>query len=176
MLSKGMNKNLNEQVKWELYSGYLYLGMSAYFQETGLPGFATWMRVQAQEELSHAVIFYNFILGRGGNIKLAAIDAPPAGYKSGLEVFEKTLEHERSVTARINKLVGQARKEEDYATDIFLQWFVSEQVEEEESVTEVLNKLKLVKNDGRGLLMLDKELGERVFTAPSALAGSGLAT
>jgi len=173
MLSKAMNKNLNEQVKWEMYSGYLYLGMAAYFQEAGLPGFANWMRAQAQEELSHSIIFYNFILGRGGSIKLAAIDAPPAGYKNSLEVFEKTLAHERSVTARINKLVAQARKEEDFATDIFLQWFVTEQVEEEESVTDVLNQLKLIKNDGHGLLMLDKELGARVFVMPSPLAGRG---
>jgi ferritin len=170
MLSKAMNKNLNEQVKWEFYSGYLYLGMSAYFHEAGLPGFATWMRVQAQEEVSHGVLLYNFILGRGGSIKLAALDAPPAGYRNSLDVFEKTLEHERSVTARINKLVGQARKEEDFATDIFLQWFVSEQVEEEENVTGVLNKLKLIKNDGQGLLMLDTELGARVFAPPPALA------
>jgi ferritin len=131
------------------------------------------MRAQAQEELSHGIIFYNFILGRGGSIKLAAIDAPPATYKNSLEVFEKTLEHERGVTARINKLVGQARKEEDFATDIFLQWFVTEQVEEEESVTDVINKLKLVKNDGQGLLMLDKEFAARVFTMPAPLAGSG---
>jgi ferritin len=168
-----MNKSLNEQVKWELYSAYLYLGMAAYFQETGLSGFANWMRVQAQEELSHSIIFYNFILGRGGNIKLAAIDAPPASYANSLGVFEKTLEHERGVTARINKLVGQARKEEDFATDIFLQWFVTEQIEEEESVTDVLNKLKFVENDGHGLLTLDKELGARVFTLPAQLAGSG---
>jgi ferritin len=170
MISKAMNKSLNEQVKWEMYSGYLYLGMSAYFQETGLPGFATWMRVQAQEELSHSMIFYNFILGRGGSIKLAAVDAPPTDYKSSLAVFEKTLEHERNVTARINKLVAQARKEEDFATDIFLQWFVTEQVEEEESVTDVINKLRLIKNDGQGLLMLDKELGARVFVMPAQLA------
>jgi len=173
MISSAMNKSLNEQVKWELYSGYLYLGMAAYFQEAGLPGFAQWMRAQAQEELSHSIIFYNFILGRGGSIKLAAIDAPPVRYKNSLEVFEKTLEHERGVTARINKLVGQARKEEDFATDIFLQWFVTEQVEEEESVTDVINKLTLIKGDGKGLLMLDKELGARVFTLPSQLAGSG---
>ena len=172
MFSKAINKSLNEQVQWELYSGYLYLGMAAYFQEMGLPGFATWMRVQAQEELSHAMIIYNFILGRGGNIKLASIDAPPSGYKNALEVFEKTLDHERSVTARINKLVGQARKEDDFATDIFLQWFVAEQVEEEESVTDVLNRLKLVKNDGQGMLMVDKELGVRVYVAPSPLAGN----
>lgn len=172
MLSKTMNKSLNEQVKWELYSGYLYLGMSAYFQEEGLPGFASWMRVQAQEELSHGVIFYNFILGRGGSIKLAGIDAPPAGYKNALEVIEATLEHERGVTARINRLVGQARKEEDFATEIFLQWFVSEQVEEEESVNAVLNRLKLVKSDGQGLLLLDRELGARVFTPPAALGGT----
>jgi len=173
MLSKAMNKNLNEQVTWELYSGYLYLGMAAYFQEAGLSGFAQWMRAQAQEELSHSIMFYNFILERGGSIKLASIDAPPARYKNSLEVFEKTLEHERSVTARINKLVGQARKEEDFATDIFLQWFVTEQIEEEGSVADVLNKLNLIKGDGKGLLMLDKELGARVFTLPARLAGSG---
>ncbi|MCL1985871.1 MAG: ferritin [Betaproteobacteria bacterium] len=173
MLSKAMNKNLNEQVTWEFYSGYLYLGMSAYFQEAGLPGFAHWMRIQAQEELSHGILFYNFTLGRGGSIKLANIDAPAAGYKNTLDVFEKTLAHENAVTARINKLVGQARKEEDFATDIFLQWFVSEQIEEEENVTGVLNKLKLIKNDGQGLLMLDKELGARTFTPPPALMGSG---
>ena len=175
MFSKAMNKNLNEQVQWELYSGYLYLGMAAYFQETGLPGFAAWMRAQAQEELSHAMIFYNFILGRGGNIKLAAIGAPPVGYKGNLEVFEKALEHERAVTARINKLVSQARKEEDFVTDVFLQWFVTEQVEEEENVVDVLNQLKLIKNDGQGLLMVDKELGTRVYVTPPALAKGGLA-
>jgi ferritin len=175
MLSTKMNKNLNEQVHWELYSGYLYLGMAAYFHEAGLPGCASWMRVQAQEEVGHGMLLYNFILGRGGSIKLTPISAPPAGYKSGLDVFEKTLQHEREVSARINKLVGQARKEEDFATDIFLQWFVSEQVEEEEQVTDVLNKFKLVKSGGQGLLMLDKELGGRVYTPPSALAGRGTA-
>lgn len=172
MLSKTMNKNLNEQVKWEFYSSYLYLGMSAYFQEMGLPGFANWMRVQAQEELSHGILFYNFILGRGGSITLSSIEAPTAEYKNSLDVFEKTLEHERSVTVRINKLVAQARKEEDFATDIFLQWFVSEQVEEEENVTDVINKLRLIKNDGQGLLSLDRDFGARVFTAPPALGGS----
>jgi ferritin len=171
MLNKAMNDNLNDQLRWELYSGYLYLGMAAYFQEAGLPGFASWMRAQAQEELSHGMIFYNFILGRGGSIKLSAIDAPASAYKNSLDVFEKTLEHERAVSARINKLVGQARKEEDFATDIFLQWFVTEQVEEEESVNDVINKLKLINNDGKGMLMLDRELGARVFTLPPALGG-----
>ena len=175
MISTTMNTSLNEQVKWELYSSYLYLGMAAYFQEAGLPGFANWMRAQAQEELSHGMIFFNFILGRGGSITLAPIDAPPPNYQNSLEVFEKTLEHERSVTARINKLVGRARKEEDFATDIFLQWFVTEQVEEEESASDVIHKLKLINNDGNGLLMLDRELGLRVFTPPAQLAGTDAA-
>lgn len=168
MLSEKMNAALNEQVKWELYSGYLYLSMSAYFANQGLPGASNWMRVQAQEELSHAMKFYDFILERGGAASLKAIDAPPAKWASPLKVFEESLKHERSVTARINNLMDVAMAEKDHATNIFLQWFVTEQIEEESSVGDVINKLKLVGKNGEGLLMIDKELAARVFTPPAA--------
>jgi ferritin len=156
---------LNEQVKWEFYSGYLYLSMSAYFHNAGLPGFAHWMRLQAQEELQHAVKFYDFLLEHGEAVRLAAVDAPAASWKNPLDVFEKTLEHERGVTARINKLATLARKEGDFSVEIFLHWFITEQVEEEASVNDVLSRLKLIKGEGHGLFLLDKELGARVLTS-----------
>lgn len=168
MLSDRMNQAINDQVKWEMYSSYLYLSMSAYCQDLGLSGFANWMRVQAQEEMFHAMKFYDYVLERGGKITLQAIDAPPATWSGPLEVFEKTLEHERHVTARINDLVNVAIDERDHATNIFLQWFVSEQVEEEDSVNDMLNKLRLINGEGQGMLMLDKDLATRVFTPPVA--------
>jgi ferritin len=166
MTSKTMIKNLNEQVQWEFYSAYLYLAMSAHLQNAGLPGFAHWMRMQAQEELAHALKFYDFLLGRGAPVKLAAVDAPPPEWKNPQDVFEKTLEHERAVTTRIGRLMALARKEEDFAAEIFLQWFVTEQTEEEASVSDVLNRLKLIKGEGNGLFMLDRELAARA--APSS--------
>ncbi len=170
MLNKTLAKSLNEQVKWELYSSYLYLSMSAYFQDAGLPGFAHWMRLQAQEELQHALKFYDYILEHGNKAVLETIDAPPASWKNAVDVFDKTLEHERSVTARINKLAALARKEEDFASEIFLHWFVTEQIEEEANVSAVLSQLKLIKGEGQGLLLLDRELGARTLTpaAPAA--------
>lgn len=166
MLTAKMETALNDQVKWELYSSYLYLSMSAYFADTGLPGFSNWMRIQAQEELSHAMKFYDYVLERGGRVELKAIDAPENQWKNTQDVIEETLKHEQFVTKRINELVDTAIEERDHATNIFLQWFVTEQVEEEDSVNEVLAKLKLVGNEG-GLFMLDKELGARVFTPPA---------
>jgi len=168
MLSKKMEKALNEQIKWELYSGYMYLSMSAWFADQGLSGFAHWMRLQAQEELAHAMRFFDYVVERGGRAVLAAIDAPPVSWKSPLEAMEKTLEHEQLVTKRINDLVDVAKSGKDHATDIMLQWFVSEQVEEEDSVGEVLAKVRLIGKDGGGLYMLDKELSSRVFTPPPA--------
>ena len=174
MLTKKMEKALNEQIKWELYSGYLYLSMSAWCSERGLAGFANWMRIQAQEELSHAMRFFDYVTERGGRAVLAAIDAPPASWKSPLEVMEHTLEHEQLVTRRINDLVDVAKSEKDHATDIMLQWFVSEQVEEEDSVGEALAKVRLIGKDGGGLYMLDKELSARVFTpAPGGIKQQG---
>ncbi|NJB66951.1 ferritin [Desulfobaculum xiamenense] len=168
MLSGTMEKALSEQIKWELYSSYLYLSMSGYFATKGLPGFANWMRIQAQEELFHAMKFHDYVLERGGRVKLAVIDAPPATWKHPEEVFEETLKHEQQVTRRINDLMDVAQKEKDHACGIFLQWFISEQVEEEDSVSDALNKLRLVGKDGGGLFMLDRELGMRVFTPPTA--------
>lgn len=170
MLSQRMNDALDEQVKWELYSSYMYLSMSAYFQELGLSGFANWMRVQAQEELFHAMKFYDFIGERGGRVTLHAIDAPPATWKNPLDAFTCTLEHERLVTSRINDLVNVAIEEKDHATNIFLQWFVTEQVEEEDNVTDALNKLRLINGEGQGMLMLDKDLATRVFVPPTKAA------
>jgi ferritin len=166
MLSKKMDKALNDQIKWELYSSYLYLSMAAYFADLGLGGFAHWMRMQAQEEEFHAMKFYDYVLERGGRVVLQGIDAPPSEWKSPLDAFEETLKHEEHVTSLINDLVDLAIKEKDHATNIFLQWFVTEQVEEEDSVNEVLSKLKLVGDGGEGLFMLDKELSARVFTPP----------
>ncbi len=168
MISTKMAEALNEQVKWEMYSANLYLSMSAYLQDCGLSGFAHWMRIQYQEETAHALKFYDFLLSRGGKVTMHAIDAPPLTWDGVLDLFEKTLEHEEAVTARINNLVHLAKEERDFATDIYLQWFVSEQVEEEESVQDIINKLRLIKGEGQGMLMMDKDLSARIFTPPPA--------
>lgn len=155
-----MIKALNTQVNKELYSAYLYLGMAAYFEDVNLKGFAAWMHLQAQEEVSHAMKIYNFILDRGDKVKLLAIDEPPQAWKSPLEIFQASYEHEQKVTRMIHDLVVLATKLNDYATQNFLQWFVAEQVEEEASVLEIVEKLKL-SGDASGLLFLDAELGKR---------------
>lgn len=170
MLSEKLQKALNEQLNAELYSSYLYLSMSAYFQSVNLAGFATWMRIQAQEELIHAMKFYDYINERSGRVALGPVDGPPTEWKSPPAAFEHAREHERMVTGRINDLVNLAIEERDHATNGFLQWFVTEQVEEEASADAVVQKLKLVGGDGGGLFMVDQELGKRVFTPP---AGSG---
>jgi ferritin len=168
MLNKKMEEVLNNQHNAELYSGYLYLAMSAYFQSMNLGGFATWMRVQAQEELVHAMKFYDFINTRGGRVLLKTIDGPPSEWDSPLAAFEAAYAHEQKVTGMINNLVGLAREEHDHATEIFLQWFVSEQVEEEDSANGVVQKIRLM-GDARGaLFMLDGELGQRTFIPPAA--------
>jgi ferritin len=166
MLSEKMGKAINDQVKWELYSAYLYLSMAAYFEDIGLPGFANWMRVQDQEERFHAMKFFNFVIERGGRMTLQAIDAPPSEWDSPLHAFEETLKHEQGVTARINGLMDQAIKEKDHATVSFLHWYIDEQVEEESGVADVINKLKLVEKTSGGFFMLDKEMATRVFTPP----------
>jgi len=167
MLSKKMEKAINEQVKWELYSAYFYLSMAAYFEDIGLPGFANWMRVQDEEERFHAMKFFNFVIERGGRMTLQAIEAPPSEWKSPLHVFEETLKHEQHVTARINDLMNLAIKEKDHATVSFLHWYIDEQVEEEAGVSDVINKLKMVEKTSGGLFMLDKEMAARVFTPPA---------
>ena len=161
MLSEKMENALNDQLNAELYSAYLYLSMNAYFKSVNLDGFANWMYYQAQEEVTHAMKFYDFINSRGGRVKLSQIDAPAIEWNSPLAVFEATLEHEQKVTGLINDLVEQALEEHDHATNIFLQWFVSEQVEEEESVGGVLEQLKLMGEAKGGLFMIDRELAKR---------------
>jgi ferritin len=161
MLSEKMENALNSQLNAEMYSGYMYLSMNAYFKSINLDGFANWMHYQAQEELAHAMKFYDFIISRGGRVKLAQIDTPPNTWDSPLAVFEATLEHEQKVTGLINDLVEMALEEHDHASNIFLQWFVSEQVEEEENVGGVLEQLKLMGETKGGLFMLDRELAKR---------------
>ncbi len=161
MLSDKMQDALNGQLNAELYSSYLYLSMNAYFKSVNLDGFANWMYYQAQEELTHSLKFYDFINQRGGKVSLLQVEAPPTDWDSPLAVFEATLEHEQKVTGLINELVELALSEHDHATNIFLQWFVSEQVEEEESVTGVLEQLKLMGEAKGGLFMIDRELAKR---------------
>lgn len=161
MLTEKMQAALNGQLNAELYSSYLYLSMNAYFKSVNLDGFANWMYYQAQEELQHSMKFYDFIIQRGGKVQLQQVEAPPTEWSSPLAVFEATLAHEQKVTGLINDLVDVAHAERDHATNIFLQWFVSEQVEEEESVGGVLEQLKLMGDAKGGLFMINRELAKR---------------
>ena len=166
MLSEKMQKSLNEQLNAELYSAYLYLSMRAWFESKNLKGFANWMNVQTQEETVHALKFFSFIADRGGQVKLGQIKGPEIEWASPLAIFEAAYKHEQYVTSRINDLVNIAIEEKDHATNSFLQWFVSEQVEEEANADGVIKQLKLVESTPGGMFMLDKELGLRVFTPP----------
>ena len=167
MLEKRMEASLNEQINKEIYSAYLYMAMAGYSAELGLNGCKNWFNIQVKEELSHAEKFYNYVIEQGGRVVLDAIAAPPKDFGSIIGAFEETLKHEKNVTTSIKELVRIAREEVDVATEIFLQWFVSEQVEEEATVSDILQKLKLVGDSGGGLFMLDNELGKRVFVAPT---------
>jgi ferritin len=161
MLSKAMQEAINEQIKNELYSGYLYLSMAAYFESQTLPGFARWMRVQDTEERMHAMKFFDYVLDRGGMVTLKPIAGPPTEFEGPLQVFELVLDHEKKVTAMIHKLYDLALKEKDYATQVLLQWFITEQVEEEKNATQVIEKLRMVDAKCHGGLMLDHEMGKR---------------
>jgi len=172
-MDEKMQEALNKQLNAEIYSAYLYLSMSAYFQSVNLDGFANWMRVQWQEELAHGLKFYDYVNERGGRVVLQTVEAPPSEWDSALAVFEDTYRHEQKVTGMINKLVDLAVETRDHATNNFLQWFVSEQVEEEASADEVVQKLKLVGDDPSGLFMIDRELGQRVFVAPATATEGG---
>ena len=169
MLNKTIQDAMNEQIKNELYSAYLYLSMSAYCESINLPGCASWMRMQEQEEKIHAMKLFDFVHERGGRVVLQAIDQPPSEFGPPLAVFEKTLEHEQKVTGLINNLYALAVEEKDYASQIFLQWFVTEQIEEENSVSQVIEQLKMIGDSRQGLLMLDRDLGGRA--APQANSG-----
>ncbi len=160
-LSKKLEKALNDQLNEELYSAYLYLAMSAYFEAEGLPGMAQWMRAQAKEEVGHAMKFFDYINERNGRVILQAVKNPPAEWKGVKDVFEQALKHEQHISQRIYDLMDLAHKEKDHATHEFLEWFVEEQVEEEKSVQDVLDKIKLVQDSPTGFYLLDQELGER---------------
>ena len=168
MIDQRMQEALNKQINAEIYSAYLYLSMSAHFQSVNLAGFANWMRVQWQEELAHALKFYDYVNERGGRVVLQPVEAPPSAWDSPLALFEDVYRHEQKVTGMINKLVDLAVEIRDHATNNVLQWFVAEQVEEEASAGEVVQKLKLVGDDPSALFMIDRELAQRVFVAPAA--------
>ncbi len=167
MINEKMAKALNEQINKEFYSSYLYLQMAAYFEDMGLKGFANWMRVQAQEENSHAHKFYDYLVDRGGKVVLEAIEKPNNDFKSVLDVFEKTLEHEIYVTSLINNLMDVAEEVKDRASLSFLKWFIDEQVEEESNCEDIIAQLKIVDCSGDALFMMDREMAQRVYVAPS---------
>ena len=171
MITKESEDALNRQLNAELYSAYLYLSMAGYFESIGLKGFANWMRVQNQEERFHAMKFHDYIGERGGRVILKQREAPPNTWDSPLAVLEATLEHEQKVTGLINDMVYFAREQKDNALEIFLQWFVAEQVEEEDNVSTVLAQLKLVKDSHQALFMMDNQMAQRVFTPPTAIKG-----
>lgn len=162
---------LNAQINAEMWSAYLYLSMAAFCHANGNPGMGKWFEVQFQEEQDHAKIFFNYIISRGGKVNLKPIDEVPASWNSLLDVYENTLEHERKVTSLINSLYALSTAENDYATQSMLKWFIDEQVEEEETAQNIIDGLKMIKDNGYGLYMLDKELGARVYTQATPLAG-----
>ncbi|MFW5870503.1 MAG: ferritin [Candidatus Sumerlaeota bacterium] len=173
MLKEKMEKALNEQVNKELFSSYLYMSMVGYFEDKGLEGMASWMRSQTQEEMVHATKIFNFICERGGRTELLAIDKPDNEWDSPLAAFEAALEHEKFISKSIDDLVELADQEKDHATFTMLQWFVDEQVEEEDSVGSIVDKLQLVGDNGGGVFMIDKELAARTFVyPPPALGGA----
>jgi len=161
MLSKAMQDAINEQIQKEYHSSYLYLAMAAHCEASNLPGSAQWMRVQSQEELSHAMKLFDHVVDRGGRVTLQAIQQPAAEYKSALDVFEKARAHEQLITAAIHKLYALALKENDYAAQVMLQWFVTEQVEEEKNAAAIVDALRSVGTQGTALFMVDRWLGER---------------
>ena len=161
MISEKIQKAINDQINAEFYSSYLYLSMAAYFESENYKGFAIWMRMLAEEEKEHACKLYDYMNDRGGHVVLAAIEAPPADFKSVQDVYEKTLEHERKVTAMINKLNALALEENDFATAAHLQWFITEQVEEEATAEDILNQIKMVDGKAGSLFYIDKHMAKR---------------
>ena len=162
MISKRIQDAMNDQIKHETFSAYLYFSMAAYFYSRSLDGMAQWMKAQAQEEFGHALRFFNHINDRGGRIELQALEKPQTEWDSPLAAFEAALAHEEFITGKINDLARLADEENDRAAGIMLQWFVTEQVEEEDSVSSVIDMLKLIGDSGHGMIMADRELGTRV--------------
>jgi ferritin len=161
MLTKSVQEAINEQIKHEFFSAYLYLAMSAYFDDQGLTGFSAWMRMQAQEEVVHGMRLFDYAGDRGGRVVLHAIGQPPSDFGSPLKCFEAALTHEQEVTASIHELYALAVKEKDYPTQVQLQWFITEQVEEEKSAGDIVDKLRLAGDQKAALLLLDRDLGAR---------------
>ncbi len=160
-MDKKLQKAFNDQIKHELYSAYIYLAMAAYFETKNLPGFAHWMKIQYKEEVTHALKIFEFLNDRQERVLLQAIPQPTLEFSSSLEVFEETLKHEQEVTSLINALYELAKEANDHASAVFLQWFVSEQVEEEKNATAIIQTLKMIKSEGAPLIMLDRELAKR---------------
>ncbi|MFO7991723.1 MAG: ferritin [Thermoplasmata archaeon] len=163
MIDKEMVESINAQINAEIYSAYLYLAMAADFADKNLAGFENWMRIQYQEEMSHAMKFYDYLQERGGRVKLSAIDEPKDEWDNPLDAFEDALEHERYVTSRIHDMVDLAEEKKDRATYNMLQWYVDEQVEEEDNAETIVEKLKMIGNDTSALMMYDQKMEERVF-------------
>ncbi len=161
MIDQKVQNAMNEQIKNELFSAYLYLSMAAYFEEKNLAGFAHWMRVQSREEQEHALKFYDFIHDRGGKVTLMAIEQPKTGWKSALDAFNDAYAHEQLVTGMVNKIYETALQEKDYPAQIMLQWFINEQVEEEKNASQIVEQLKLIEERGTAVLMLDHQLSKR---------------
>ena len=161
MISKTLQDAINEQINFELFSAYLYLSMSAHFETQNLSGFANWTRVQYQEETGHAMKLYKYVFDRSGAVTLKAIAQPATKFKTPLDIFKEILRHEQKVTSLINKLYELAVKEKDYAAQIFLQWFISEQVEEEKNATDIINMLEMIGDSPVSLIMADRQLGAR---------------
>lgn len=167
MLNKKMAQALNEQINKEMFSAYLYMSMSAYSNKIGLKGFANWFMVQYHEEMFHAMKIYEYVQRQGEDVKLEAIKAPPAEFSSQLDMFTQTLAHEQYITSSINDLMELAISAKDHATQIFLEWYITEQVEEEENDNDMIAQLKLIGDNVQGLLMLDRELMARTATVPT---------
>ena len=160
-LSETIQDALNEHINREFHSSYLYLAMSAYYESVNLPGFAHWMRVQSQEEYGHAMNLFDFVNDRQGRVMLQPVSQPTLEFQSPLQVMQQTLEHERQISQLIHRLYQVAFKEEDYPTQVHLQWFITEQVEEEKVASDIVEQLKMIGSKGDALLLLDRELGAR---------------
>jgi nonheme iron-containing ferritin len=169
MLKKKIEEALNAQINAEMWSAYLYLSMAAYCHAEGQPGMGKWFEVQFKEEQDHAKILFNYVISRSGKVALRPIEAVPTEWESILNVFESSLRYEQTITESINKLFALTSEENDYATQSMLKWFIDEQVEEEETVKTIIDNLKMIKDNGYGIYMIDKELGSRAYKEASPL-------
>ncbi len=170
-MAKDLYDELNRQLNRELYASHLYLATAAYFEAENFPGFAAWMKVQSDEERAHALKFWEFLDSRNARVELLSLDQPPSQYRSPLDAFQQALEHEKSVTEDIHKLYARSVDAKDFASQAFLQWFVSEQVEEEKTVSDIVDTLNMIGQEPTGLFMFDRELGQRGAAAAAGEAG-----